>query len=100
MLSDRGVAMEFWLIAYDIPNDKRRNKIADALEDYGRRVQYSVFEVWLDTADKRKLLRRLNELIVENEDSIRLYRLCADCQQRLQILGLGDTPQAPGVMIF
>jgi len=46
------------------------------------------------------VFRRLNELIVENEDSIRLYRLCADCQQRLQILGLGDTPQAPGVMIF
>ena len=35
--------MNFYVIAYDIPNDRRRQKIADLLEGYGKRVQYSVF---------------------------------------------------------
>src|SRR5262245_31991344 len=34
----------FYLIAYDIPNDQRRTKVAKTLEDFGDRVQYSVFE--------------------------------------------------------
>ena len=32
------------VIAYDIPEDKRRTKVAKALEGYGERMQYSLFE--------------------------------------------------------
>lgn len=39
-----------YTISYDIPDDKRRLKIAKILLDYGPRVQYSVFEAQLDTA--------------------------------------------------
>ena len=35
--------MFLYVISYDIPDDKRRKKIADLLEGYGQRVQYSVF---------------------------------------------------------
>ena len=34
----------FILVSYDIPNDKRRLKVMKAVQDYGTRVQYSVFE--------------------------------------------------------
>lgn len=33
-----------YVISYDISNDKIRTKIAKELENYGRRVQFSVFE--------------------------------------------------------
>jgi len=36
------------LVSYDIPNDRRRVKIAKTLEDFGDRVQYSVFECDLE----------------------------------------------------
>ncbi|MFW6359187.1 MAG: CRISPR-associated endonuclease Cas2, partial [Chroococcales cyanobacterium] len=36
--------MLLYLVTYDIPCDKRRKKVADLLEGYGQRVQYSVFE--------------------------------------------------------
>ena len=37
----------FIVISYDIPADKRRTKLAQLLENYGQRVQYSVFECLL-----------------------------------------------------
>ena len=45
----------FYLISYDISNDKRRLKVMKALEDYGTRVQYSVFECWLRPQDLKSL---------------------------------------------
>ena len=42
--------MLFYVVVYDIPNDKRRKKVSDLLEGYGQRVQYSVFECTLTQA--------------------------------------------------
>jgi CRISPR-associated endonuclease Cas2 len=39
------------LVSYDIPDDRRRTKLAHTLKDFGQRVQYSVFECLL-TADQ------------------------------------------------
>jgi CRISPR-associated protein Cas2 len=33
------------VVCYDVVDDRRRNRIFKLLKDYGRRVQYSVFEV-------------------------------------------------------
>src|SRR6185436_13646804 len=46
-LSRVSVAMLI-LVSYDIPDDRRRTKLANALKDFGERVQYSVFEFLLD----------------------------------------------------
>ena len=43
-----------YTVAYDITDDKRRNRVAKILKDFGTRIQYSVFEC--DT-DRRALLR-------------------------------------------
>lgn len=91
--------MDFTLVTYDIPDDRRRNKVADILQDYGQRVQFSVFEVWLNDGLRREMENRLKQIISEESDSIRLYRLCALCQSRVEALGQGQTPEAPGVII-
>jgi CRISPR-associated protein Cas2 len=36
------------LVSYDVPDDRRRTRLAHALKDFGERVQYSVFECRLD----------------------------------------------------
>jgi CRISPR-associated protein Cas2 len=36
------------VVSYDISDDKRRRKVAQIMEGYGYRVQYSVFECDLD----------------------------------------------------
>lgn len=68
------------LIAYDVPDDRRRTRIAKALEAYGCRAQYSVFLVDVGAVKLARLIRHL-ESLVEVEDSI----LVCD-------LGLADDP--------
>lgn len=92
--------MNFYLVTYDIPDDKRRNKVANLLQNYGQRVQFSVFEVWLDDRTVKELTGRLNSLVNEEEDSVRLYWLCAACQQRVMALGQGEPPEPPSVVII
>jgi len=92
--------MDFYLVSYDIPDDKRRTKVASLLEDYGQRVQFSVFEVWLDEAMRRELVDGLNKRIDPEEDSVRLYWLCATCQKKVIALGQGTLPEAPGAIII
>jgi CRISPR-associated protein Cas2 len=82
----------FILISYDIPDNKRRTKIAKILEDYGERVQYSVFECDLTAKQITKLLKELKEAMDDKEDSIRAYRLCAACVAQIKPMGQAKPP--------
>jgi CRISPR-associated protein Cas2 len=46
----------FYIIVYDVVDDKRRLKIAKYLESIGERAQKSVFEVYLNPQELEKLL--------------------------------------------
>jgi CRISPR-associated protein Cas2 len=88
-----------YVITYDIPADARRNKVAGALEDHGRRVQYSVFEARLTAGQFDALRRRLVKLIDAGEDSLRYYRLCDACLGTVLIDGRGEVTRDPDVYI-
>ena len=78
----------FWIVSYDIPNDRRRGRVSKLLEGYGRRVQYSVFECDLDDDDKLKTLeKRLRREVDDDEDDIRLYPLNRADLKRVRLLG-------------
>ena len=78
-----------YVISYDIVADKLRNKIAKTLEDFGRRVQYSVFECNLDEAKYRELHARLALLMTDVEEgSIREYQICQTCEKRTVVIGV------------
>ena len=66
------------LICYDIDNDKRRKKIADLLETYGIRVNYSVFEIKVNKTKFKHLINSLKD-ISKKGDNIRIYHLCENC---------------------
>lgn len=53
----------FYIVSYDIPDDKKRNHIAKTLKDFGDRVQYSVFECILSEGLYERMVDRLNMLI-------------------------------------
>ena len=90
----------FILVSYDIPNDKRRLKIAKILEDYGDRVQYSVFECDLPEKQFQKLVKELEQVLEESEDSIRIYLLCQTCVTKIRAMGQAEPPaEAPVVYI-
>ncbi len=65
----------YLLIVYDIADDKRRYKVEKVLSSYGKRVNYSVFEVETDMVKHRKLVALLEENSNKKEDHIRIYVL-------------------------
>jgi CRISPR-associated protein Cas2 len=89
----------FYVLAYDIPSDKRRAKIAKAMEAIGERVQYSVFEAYLTPPELEKVLKKTARIMKPEEDSLRIYILCSECRQKVQTRGLGKVTPPPGVMI-
>ncbi|HHW86811.1 MAG TPA: CRISPR-associated endonuclease Cas2 [Chloroflexi bacterium] len=91
----------FVVISYDIVDDRRRLKIAKTLLDFGgRRVQRSVFECYITSANLEKLRQRLGRLIQESEDSVRFYRLCDDCQSTIERMGQAEPIEEPGLLII
>lgn len=58
------------IIAYDIPNDRRRSRVAKVLETYGDRVQYSVFVVDCSPAALLRLKDEVAAIINGDADSI------------------------------
>jgi len=90
----------FYVVTYDIPDDQRRQKIAKILEDFGDRVQYSVFEMELDKAERLvEMQSRLGYVVKKEEDSIRIYFLCKECSTKVKIIGLGKLYQDEKVYI-
>jgi len=72
------------LLIYDIPDDRIRNRIADACQDYGLdRIQYSAFSGRLRPLHQRALMQRIQDILGEQPGKVWLIPLCArDWQQR------------------
>lgn len=58
------------LVAYDVVDDRRRTRLAKALEAYGDRVQYSVFVIDAEPVRIGRMRRRIGELIDPAVDSV------------------------------
>ena len=56
-----------YIISYDIPDTIRRTKLAGILEDFGDRVQYSVFECLLDGELLNKMIARMDRIILNTD---------------------------------
>ena len=81
--------MGYVVISYDISDDRTRSKVANVLADYGKRVQYSVFECRLDAKTLEKLIALLKPF-AEGNDSIRVYQICETCLKKAVLLGRGE----------
>ena len=81
------------LITYDVNTEtvsgkKRLRKVAKQCENYGRRVQNSVFECILDQAKSVVLKQSLIDIIDENVDSLRFYYLGNKYQTKVEHVGV------------
>lgn len=92
--------MLLYLVAYDISCNKRRKKVSDLLEGYGRRVQLSVFELVLTRSKYEELRRRLKPRIDEKEDSVRFYPISRHTLARVEIWGGVPLTQAPESVVI
>lgn len=88
-----------YLIAYDIPNDRRRTRLHKALCGFGKWTQFSLFECFLNPQELVLLHSKLDELINAKEDNVRIYQVCQACQKKTETIG-SDLPQEDRVYLL
>ena len=69
----------FCVVAYDVADDRRRKRISKALEKYGTRVNFSVFECMFTEIQFLKVQQLLKEKMKMKEDTIVYYPICVNC---------------------
>ena len=74
---------ERYVVAYDITNTKRRNKVSKLLKEYGERVNLSVFECELEKGKLPLLRNKISGIIRKKEDVVIYYPLCLNCLARI-----------------
>lgn len=89
----------FVVVTYDITDDRRRLQISDELQNFGARVNYSVFECHLEAETLADLKHRLAEKIETTEDNVRYYILCDACRKKVEIQGKGEITQDAGYTV-
>lgn len=92
------------LITYDVSTQdasgkSRLRKVAKECENYGQRVQNSVFECLLDASQILLLKDRLLSLIDEKKDSLRFYYLGNKYQTKIEHFGIKNTYEPEGTLI-
>ncbi len=92
------------LVSYDVARDengeKRLRHVAKILENYGQRVQYSVFECLVDPAQWVELKAKLLKTINKDYDSLRFYSLGANWEHRVEHVGQKKPINPQGVLMF
>ena len=77
------------IASYDISDEKRLQRVAKLMKNYGVRVLKSVFECNLSMGYYLAMKHRAEQIINPLEDSIRFYFLCGKCSRSVTKLGKG-----------
>jgi CRISPR-associated protein Cas2 len=92
------------LVAYDVNTEtaegrRRLRRVARVCQNYGQRVQKSVFECLVDPAQWAALRHRLIEEIDGETDSLRFYFLGKNWHHRVEHVGLKISFDQEGPLI-
>lgn len=92
------------LVTYDVSTESREGrrrlrKVAKVCEDFGQRVQYSVFECSVEARGLHRLREQLLEIIDQDEDSLRIYHLPSAYGDSIEQHGKGEAEDFHGPLI-
>lgn len=93
------------LVSYDVSTialggERRLRKVAKACRDHGQRVQFSVFEIEVDSARWTFLKQALCDLIDPETDSLRFYYLGNEWKHRIEHIGAKPSLDFDGPLII
>jgi CRISPR-associated protein Cas2 len=88
------------VVAYDIVDPRRLRQVAKHGEDYGVRVQFSVFECRLEAAHFEEFWSGLMDLIDPEEDRVVAYRICASCAKEIRSGGVMQNTEERKVVCY
>ncbi len=84
------------IVSYDFTENKPRAKFSKFLKKFGRKIQYSVYEI---KNSPRVLQNILDEIELrykkcfKNSDSILIYRICNGCKKNVARYGYANNEE-------
>ena len=93
------------LVSYDVavttPGGTRRlRRVAKECQNYGQRVQYSVFECVVDPSQWTLFKNKLESIIDKKTDSLRYYYLGANYKKKVEHFGAKPSIDMDGPVII
>lgn len=93
------------VVSYDVSTTdpegpKRLHRVAKTCQNYGQRVQYSVFECIVDPAQWAFVRQKLIDLIKKDLDSLRFYFLGSNWRRRIEHVGVKKSLDQEGPLIL
>jgi len=93
------------LVTYDVSTldsdgQRRLRLVSKACQNYGQRVQNSVFECVVDAAQFARLKLSLIDIIDKNEDSLRFYQLGNNYKNKVEHIGTKKSLDLEGPLIL
>lgn len=93
------------LVTYDVSTiskggAKRLRKVSKLCQNYGQRVQNSVFECVVDTTQYTVLKQGLIDTIDAEHDSLRFYRLGDNYKNKVEHIGVKESIDIEGTLMF
>lgn len=94
-----------YIISYDVATttpagQKRLRRIARLCENYGVRVQNSVFECVLDYAAFISLKSQMSSIIEQSTDSLRIYPMGKNARDKIIHIGAKSAIDVQAPLIF
>lgn len=93
------------LVTYDVGTtseggSRRLRRIAKICQNYGQRVQNSVFECKINSTQYAIMKKKILEEIDEELDSIRFYRLGKNYKKKIEHFGIKESIDLEGPLLF
>lgn len=93
------------VITYDVSTEtaagqKRLRRVARECQNYGQRVQNSVFECHLDSAELRTVEAVLEKIIDKEKDSLRFYVIGSAYEGKVKHIGARPSIDVIDTLIF
>ena len=89
-----------YLVGYDIADDRRRDRLATALLDFGQRLEESLFLVYADDSRHQELMKRLTGLAGDPLDRVHVIPVCNACWTKAVTFGSGQLPEEPDYYVL
>lgn len=87
-----------YIVAYDISDEAKLNRVRYLLKGYSTGGQRSVYECFLTDVERWHLIERLERLIDHEEDRVHIFTM--DGRSRTHTLGVAVQPKDPSFIYF
>ena len=89
---------QLWVVVDDIKDKRRRYQVRDVLRYAGNPIRPGVFEIVTTQTRLHALLQEF-AAVLDPDDELRIYRICANCREMSTVFGPGELSKPPAAII-